>query len=521
MTSSIRTRARALALALSFASLTVAGCKLDPKVPEQRHSLNQAELAKNPDLAGDPQAQATLSGALGMLFGTPAEPAYLRVADWIDDGYDPNLGGYDELTADEWDALVADNEVHFVRQLAAIDAGAFDDVARPLYAVDLWRRWEQHLALLEPDGDEPGMQPDDLLDPDDEKYGTWRDEAKRLFTGFYPTMRETADMYRQQCQHCHGVSGGGDGSTAQFLEPRPRDYRPGIFKFTALKDKSHPRRQDLARTLREGIYTTSMPSFARFSEARIQGLVDYVRLLSRRGETEILLANDFEAYSEDVDSSLALEKIRDTYLFVNDRWPTDDEKVIVVEGEVPEPTPESIARGKQLFLGGEGTGANCASCHGVAGLGNGISATEIDPETEKPVLVKDEWGNPIAPRNLTHGIFRFGRRPIDIYRRIYSGINGTPMPAHIGMQITLDDGTKREIDENDIWDLVHYVQYLGTVDIEPAVKLTANAMAAARAGHDDHDHEHGHGPGQHTHDDDETDDHSHDTQSDGAAVGGH
>ena len=486
MTSSPRTSLATLLVAAPLASLLSVGCKLEPQVPEQRHSLNSDAIEANVDLALDERAQANLAGALDMLYGSPAEPGLLPVAAWVEEGYDPNGGGYDELSPDEWDALVADNEVHFARQLAAIDAGNFDDVAEPLNSVDLWASWTDHLSLLE----EEGMTPDSLLDPEDEEAGTWRDEAKRLWTDHYPTLAETAEMYRTQCQHCHGVSGGGDGSTAEFLNPLPRDYRPGIFKFTALKDKARPRRQDLARVLREGIYMTAMPSFARFSEARLQGLVDYVRLLSKRGETEILLASDYEAYSEDPASSLAIEKIQETYLFVHDRWPMDDDLVITYSGEIPATTPESIARGKQLFLGGEGVGANCVSCHGVDGRGlSGPSAKERDPVTEVLDWVKDEWGNEIRPRNLTRGEYRFGRRPIDIYRRVYSGINGTPMPAHLGMQITDADGNQRELGEDDVWDLVHYVLYMGTVDIEPAVQTAAHA-AAHEAG-DDHGHDEG------------------------------
>ena len=33
----------------------------------------------------------------------------------------------------------------------------------------------------------------------------------------------------------------------------------------------------------------------------------------------------------------------------------------------------------------------------------------------------------LQPRNLRLGIYRFGRRPVDMYRRIFAGINGTPM----------------------------------------------------------------------------------------------
>ena len=51
-------------------------------------------------------------------------------------------------------------------------------------------------------------------------------------------------LYRLHCLHCHGVSGAGDGPTAPFLYPRPRDYRKGLFKFTSTPDRrqADPRR---------------------------------------------------------------------------------------------------------------------------------------------------------------------------------------------------------------------------------------------------------------------------------------
>ena len=38
-------------------------------------------------------------------------------------------------------------------------------------------------------------------------------------------------LFRQHCVHCHGISGDGKGPTALYLNPYPRDYRRGVFKF--------------------------------------------------------------------------------------------------------------------------------------------------------------------------------------------------------------------------------------------------------------------------------------------------
>ena len=67
-----------------------------------------------------------------------------------------------------------------------------------------------------------------------------------------------------------------------------------------------------------------------------------------------------------------------------------------------------------------------------------------------------------------------------------AGINGTPMPAHYGMQITEPDGTQRPLDENDIWDIVHYVR---SISAHAAVD---HAGAAGGHADDDHSEEAGH-----------------------------
>ena len=133
-------------------------------------------------------------------------------------------------------------------------------------------------------------------------------------------------------------------------------------------------------------------------------------------------------------------------------WQDANKPESVVNPSVPRtPTsPESIANGRKIFLSKD---AKCASCHGETGRGNGPSTEAFNDlpgqppgtKSDKPGLF-DNWGNIVKPRNLTAGVFRGGRRPIDIYRRIHSGIKGTPMQAF---------GTT--LKEEQIWDVVNYV----------------------------------------------------------------
>ena len=68
-------------------------------------------------------------------------------------------------------------------------------------------------------------------------------------------------LYRRNCLHCHGVSGAGDGPTAPFLYPPPRDYRKGIFKFTSTPSGAPRIATISAGRSSNGLHGTSMPAF--------------------------------------------------------------------------------------------------------------------------------------------------------------------------------------------------------------------------------------------------------------------
>jgi mono/diheme cytochrome c family protein len=279
-------------------------------------------------------------------------------------------------------------------------------------------------------------------------------------------------MYRQQCLHCHGPEGGGDGPTAPFLNPRPRDYRLGTFKFTAV-GKSVPRREDLFRILDEGVTGTTMPSFRRFAKAQIHGLVDYVRLLSMRGMVERSLVGTFAE-----EEKLTTGDVIAAYQEVVEKWRKADERVLAFDGPVPPPTPESIERGRAVFM--DATTGNCFSCHGAEGRGDGVSAFQLDPEQQRIVpAYKDDWGHEIVPRNLRYGLFRGGRRPIDLFRRIKNGIAGTPMPEAASW-----------VSNDDIWALVHYV---GEISQRPRATAHAGGHGPSDGGGDHGDGDHGDG----------------------------
>lgn len=427
-----------------------------------RFHLNAATVEA---LSDEPAVGDQILGGLEMLFGTPARPRYLLLPDWKDDGYDPNYpdaaaddGGSGEFTEEHVAAMRADNQRAFARQLEAITQGRAADVPRVKAAPALARAYDDLVA----------RQAAGELSAAD-----FKTEATQLFTNYYPSLTDSAELYREQCLHCHGVEGGGDGPTSSFLDPRPRDYRRGIFKFTAVKDKARPRRQDIARVLEVGVYATAMPSFKRFSIAQREGLVDYVRLLAVRGEVEHRLV---AAYKDE--ETLSVDAFTEAYTDVWEKWQEAKTKVVAFEGEIPPPTEALLARGRELF--NDAKKGNCASCHGERGLGDGVAAFKLDDHGERVPAYTDDWGHPIVPRNLRQGLFRGGRRPIDIYRRIYAGINGGPMPA-IGE--SKDAQGNPLLSSTDMWALVHYVRSMSERDESVVDAASVSTASHVPGGH--------------------------------------
>ena len=316
--------------------------------------------------------------------------------------------------------------------------------------------------------------------------------SNQIMVDFGRTMREGRHLYMRHCMHCHGVTGDGNGPTAKYLNPLPRDYRQGLFKFISTRADTvkHPSRHDLDRIVRNGVPGTYMPSFAMLKDQEVHDIVEYVRWLSMRGEyenqlnvvlmeytnkavadeirrkirtyeqdleAEIISESDppvtKESVKKEIDERLAEvlelelpERSDQNATILANNWRAAEIHANVVYPKVSKPpaSQESIARGRQLYLG------KCAVCHGVTAEGDGENTRgyQKDPqgnEYPKPGFF-DAWGQQIQPRNLNTGIYRGGRRPVDLYRRIHQGIPGTPMQA-FGAAFT----------DEQIWDLVDYV----------------------------------------------------------------
>ncbi len=313
-------------------------------------------------------------------------------------------------------------------------------------------------------------------------------------------LQRGSQLFRLQCMQCHGVTGNGRGYSAPWVNPHPRDFRLGLFKFQSVDQtkiqRRKPSRPDLHRTLYYGVEGTSMPAFNLLKEKELNDLVSYVIHLSIRGETEasVFWAMEKNPETNQLEISQVMREIAASegvadpvrgcvQKFAKDiakKWRESQEDPIPVvdypykkkddetEEEFLNRMTASVQRGKALFTNDPdllkeylpkdqydeafyGSLENMSSydeaMKKVAGAANCVSC-HID-YGRKAKWKFDEWGTMVKPRNLTVGLYRGGRRPLDIYYRIHSGINGSGMNVFGGT-----------LKGEQIWDLVNFVQAL-------------------------------------------------------------
>jgi mono/diheme cytochrome c family protein len=301
-------------------------------------------------------------------------------------------------------------------------------------------------------------------------------------------------IYVQQCVSCHGSSGQGRGINAASQDPYPRDFRMGIFKYKSSPRTSRPVKQDIEKTLRNGLSGSQMPVFNKLSDGEIQALVDYVVFLSLRGEFERRLiqlsATEWEGerlYDPNAEKSVRdgqLSNATDTLTEIADRWVQSADAVEdfprpsfpLVGTQTDENKEEllsSIEKGKALFVSEI---ASCSKCHGVNADGKGnqlpdyddwtkdwTSKIGIQPTDSQSLLPLMARGGmkplPLKPRSIVEGHFRGGRTPEDLYRRIRYGIAGSPMPAAAVVESREEPG----LVDDDLWHLVNYLLSIAKV----------------------------------------------------------
>lgn len=201
----------------------------------------------------------------------------------------------------------------------------------------------------------------------------WTPSFELYFQGQY--------VFERNCIVCHGPRGDGRGEMAAALEPKPRSFREGMFKFRTTPFGKLPTDDDLRHTIRHGLSGTAMGMFVKLSNNDVTAVIEYVKSFSRRWRKA-------ENYAEPLQ------------LPAPPAWLDD-----------PKDSAAHAAKGETLFQ------TTCTACHGTNADGQGPAA---------PTL-KDIWNLPAKPSDLRQPHLRCGDGPEDLYRVLATGLNGTPM----------------------------------------------------------------------------------------------
>ena len=217
-----------------------------------------------------------------------------------------------------------------------------------------------------------------------------------------PSVETGRQVYAQNCSICHGENGNGKGIGAKISSPFPRNFTKGHIKIRSTPFGKIPTDKDLFDAITEGSTGTTMPSWKHLSENDRKSLVLYIKTLSKK--------------------------------FAKFVKKGKTHKLITIP-DPPKFSLESLKRGKTLFT------QNCSACHGVKGRSDGAS-------TKKIVSISTDA---IWPRNLSKPWkFRRGDKRKDIFLTLRTGLSLTAMPRF----------SSRIFKDQQIWDLVHYVQTL-------------------------------------------------------------
>ena len=228
-------------------------------------------------------------------------------------------------------------------------------------------------------------------------------------------------VYDRWCASCHGETGAGDGDGARFMLPRPRDFTRGVYQIRTTKSGQVPSDEDLKLVVDDGMPGTAMPAWrTQLSEQERADVVAYLKTFSP----------GFKAAPPE----------RLTF------------------ASAPSSSDTTLRDGEAVFQK-----LQCVKCHGNRGRGDGQSA---------PTLT-DNRGDPIRAADLTKPwLFNGGSTVEDIYHRLWTGLDGTPMPSYA------DVVDAKLITGDQLWHLAQYVRSLAP-ERAPEVLEVIRARRAA------------------------------------------
>ena len=231
--------------------------------------------------------------------------------------------------------------------------------------------------------------------------------------------------YEKWCAGCHGLDGTGTGDGAAIMLPRPRDFSQALYQIRTTASGELPTDSDILHVIDVGMPGSTMP-----------------------GWEDLLGQNEREALVQ--------------YLQTFSRFFSPDEVPVALDfGRPTRVSDEVLAEGRAQY-----DAIECWKCHGDQGRGEGQSSPTLGDDMDFPIRAADLTEN---------WLFNGGGTVEDIYARLRTGLDGTPMPNFsdlIDAEVMTDD---------QLWALAHYVRSLAPEEapgIEEVVKAELLDAAA-------------------------------------------
>jgi DMSO reductase family type II enzyme heme b subunit len=236
-------------------------------------------------------------------------------------------------------------------------------------------------------------------------------------------------VYVKWCAGCHGDDGKGDGAGARHMIPPPRDFTGAVYQIRSTSSGQLPTDADLLRSIDEGLFGTAMPGWkTRLSDRQRRDVLAYIKTFS-------------------------------TFFADTTLHPTP-----LTFGSAPGggTGAEALRIGRQFY-----DSIGCRKCHGDQGRGDGSSAPTLKDDAQHPIFAAD-----------LHENWRFngGGTVEDIYHRLRTGLDGTPMPSFSDLL------EQKFLTDEQLWRVAQYVRSLSPTE-PPVVRDVVHAPLAKALPH--------------------------------------
>lgn len=199
-------------------------------------------------------------------------------------------------------------------------------------------------------------------------------DVSQVLTSSAEVLKQGKAIYEVQCSVCHGSLGKGDGPGGAMMNPKPRDFTSGFWRYGGGL-------LGVAKTITVGSPGTPMPGFANLGLGERLALSHYVRSFGKK------LEEDKTEEVEGLKKELGLDKAGQGSVTA----PSAGSKLPIafVMKQLAKPQTaipdQNVSEKSAADLGEFLYQKNCQSCHGVNGRGGiGVSLINVNP----PVYLK-------------------------------------------------------------------------------------------------------------------------------------